>query len=164
VPRRARARGITFDDDLVEHMRVAAPRLRAHGLPTTLFLCGASLERPHPFWWKGLELARERGPDPAALLPAELGAAPGEPLEALAAQRKDFDPALRPAGRGGARGRARAARRSPGAEESRALAREVDVGVHMLRHPYLPRLDDAALERGLEEGRAALEAPTGRPL
>lgn len=115
----ARCRGgrvpvvITFDEDLVEHMRVAAPRLRAQGLPATLFLCGASLERPHRFWWDGL-LARGRGLDPAALLPAELGTAPGEPLEALAAQRNDSDPALRRARRGGARGRALAARRSSG--------------------------------------------------
>jgi peptidoglycan/xylan/chitin deacetylase (PgdA/CDA1 family) len=156
---------ITFDDDLPEHATVAAPRLRARGLPATFFLCGASLERPHVFWWELLELARARGLDPAALLPAELGVAAGAPLPEVADRLKWAAP--------GERARAEealAAALAPvevpvlGPGGSRELAGAFDIGFHTLRHPFLPRLDDEGLERALRDGRDALAALAGRPL
>lgn len=52
----ARAAAITFDDGYACNALVAAPILRAHGLPATFFLTTGALGTDREFWWD--ELAR----------------------------------------------------------------------------------------------------------
>ena len=54
LPRRAAA--ITFDDGYACNAQVAAPMLRAHGLPATFFLTTGAIGGLREFWWD--ELAR----------------------------------------------------------------------------------------------------------
>jgi peptidoglycan/xylan/chitin deacetylase (PgdA/CDA1 family) len=156
---------ITFDDDLPEHLRVVAPRLRTAGLPGTFFLCGASLAAPKMFWWERMERAVDRGLDVEALLRAELQAPSGGGMEQLADQIKRSDRERRE------RVEAVLEQAVPGdrdeflgTREIDELAREFRVGFHTRAHEYLPALDDARLASALREGRAELEAATGQRL
>jgi peptidoglycan/xylan/chitin deacetylase (PgdA/CDA1 family) len=46
---------LTFDDDLSSHRQVGLELLPDAGAPATFFLCGATLDGPHLFWWQRLE-------------------------------------------------------------------------------------------------------------
>src|SRR4051812_20049858 len=52
---------VTFDDDLRSHVEIAAPELRAAGVPAAFFLTGATLEGPAEFWWGPVQRAADRG-------------------------------------------------------------------------------------------------------
>src|SRR4051794_31257605 len=52
---------LTFDDDLRSHVDVAAPELRAAGVPAAFFLTGASFDGPAEFWWGPVQRAADRG-------------------------------------------------------------------------------------------------------
>src|SRR3954468_16448093 len=52
---------VTFDDDLRSHVAIAAPELRAAGVPAAFFLTGASLDTPSEFWWGPVQRAADRG-------------------------------------------------------------------------------------------------------
>ena len=154
---------ITFDDDLPEHLRVVAPRLRAAGLHSTFFLCGASLAAPKMFWWERLERAIDHGLDVQALLMPELEAASAGGAGELAdvIKRSDWE----------RRQRVEAVLEHAvpgdpgeflGAREIEELARDFQVGFHTRGHEYLPALDDARLASALREGRAELEVAAGQ--
>src|SRR4051812_20235585 len=61
---------MTFDDDLRSHIEVAAPELRAAGVPAAFFLTGATLDGPKEFWWGPVQRAADGG-----LLNGDAGAA-----------------------------------------------------------------------------------------
>jgi hypothetical protein len=46
---------LTFDDDLRSHIDIVGPALQRAGLPAAFFLCGASLDASHSFWWEDLQ-------------------------------------------------------------------------------------------------------------
>jgi peptidoglycan/xylan/chitin deacetylase (PgdA/CDA1 family) len=140
---------ITFDDDLQSHLVYAAPALRRLGLTATFFLTGASLDAPHPFWWERLQTAVDRGLD--------IG---GEDIHRRAAAVE----AMRP------EDRRRFSEHLPGDVPDRGLDRKAvralvesgfTIGFHTVAHDRLPDLDDAALERAFQDGRAELEAVAG---
>lgn len=164
---RSRRRGeryplaVTFDDDLASHVSTAMPALERLGVPATFFLCGASLEQPHAFWWERLERAVELGVD---LAPVSGEAATPH---ALALRIEEASP----------QERAETARRlgelvgddppSSGlrADGVRALAGAgFEIGFHTLRHDRLPPLSDDELAAALTDGRSALEEAAGRRL
>ena len=162
---------ITFDDDLPSHAARAMPILSELGAPATFFLNGASLERPHAFWWERLQrLVDERGLERGAMPPAlrslvREGSCPSVvaiagAIEDLAADRRD---AL-------AREMAEALGPDPPdsglrREEVGALSRAgFEIGFHTLAHPKLTPLSDADLDTAMRQGRAELEAAAGGPL
>jgi peptidoglycan/xylan/chitin deacetylase (PgdA/CDA1 family) len=156
---------ITFDDDLPEHVHIAAPRLRAAELPATFFLCGASLGGPTMFWWERLERAVAAGVDVGALVTAEVPAVTVAGTGELAEQIKRASPERRE------RMAAILRQVSPedpdevlGRREVAELGRHFTIGFHTRAHEYLPTLDDEALARALREGRDELEAAAGQPL
>jgi len=158
---RSRARGsrfpvaLTFDDDLPSHVTLALPALRARGTPATFFLCGASLDEPHSFWWERLQRALDAGRVDA---PRGVRALARE-VEALSPPERDryADELVERAGAD-----------PPGAglrrEQVRELAAGAAVGFHTVRHHPLPALDDDALDDALATGRRELEEAAGAPL
>jgi peptidoglycan/xylan/chitin deacetylase (PgdA/CDA1 family) len=165
---------ITFDDDLSSHAEVAAPLLRRRGAPATFFLCGASIERPHRFWWELLQATVDRGLAERELfaeveppnLAERLAADPGAVHElALAIQ-------LMPApSRAAIVSRMETALGPPAPDAGlredalRALADGgFEIGFHTRDHEFLPPLTDAELARALSDGREPLERIVGEPL
>lgn len=149
---------LTFDDDLVSHGRLAAPILERAGATATFFLCGASLDRPHAFWWERLQRAVDGGLD----LPVE-----GRDIHEVAERVESMSPEER-----NQVGEWLARRLGPDPEDSGLRSEQVrelvergfDVGFHTLRHDRLPGLDDRALVRAMTEGREGLEHAAARPL
>ena len=153
---------ITFDDDLASHTDVAAPILGAERAPATFFVSGASLERPHRFWWERLQAAVDAGLDLSPLGFAadrginelgrriqELPAGEREELEARLAELLGPDPP-----ESGLR-----------AEGVRRLASSgFEIGFHTRRHDLLPPLRDEELGRAMRAGLPELERAVGRPL
>src|SRR4051812_28793914 len=52
---------MTFDDDLRSHIEIAAPELRAAGVPAAFFLTGSTLDGPKEFWWGPVQRAVDQG-------------------------------------------------------------------------------------------------------
>jgi peptidoglycan/xylan/chitin deacetylase (PgdA/CDA1 family) len=149
---------VTLDDDLGSHVSRAAPILRRVGVPATFFLSGASLDRPHAFWWQRLQRAVSDG----LAVPVE-----GRDVHEIAERIEEMSP----------EGRSHveawlAEHVAADADESgirglqvRELAEEgFDIGFHTLGHERLTGLDDDALSRALSRGRERLEEAAGRPL
>ncbi len=154
---------ITFDDDLRCHLERAAPVLHAHRLPATFFLTGASLTGPHAFWWQRLERALQLDADvsPPAGVPAGLEApALIDAVGRLSPAELDAwcDSSLARFANSPSDGGLRAA------DVGALLAHGLEIGFHTRRHHPLTKLDDAALASAMRDGRAELEAATGRPL
>ncbi len=149
---------ITFDDDLGSHVRLAAPLLQRLGAPATFFLCGASLDEPHAFWWERLQRAFDAGvPLPvegqgiyeiAGRVEAMSVEERGGVEEWLVARTADMPKD------GGLRSK----------DVSELVEAGLDLGFHTLRHHRLTGLDDDALRRALTEGRRELEQAAGKPL
>jgi peptidoglycan/xylan/chitin deacetylase (PgdA/CDA1 family) len=157
---------VTFDDDLASHAQLAAPELRALGLPASFFLCGASLDGPFCFWWE--RLARlPAGAATGEWLDRAVGRGAGESLDAASAAIERLSPADRDAVASALLERAGPDPPDAGMRvgDVRALAQDgFELGFHTLRHHPLTGLDDAALATALEEGRDRLAAAGGRPL
>jgi peptidoglycan/xylan/chitin deacetylase (PgdA/CDA1 family) len=174
---RSRRRGdrfpvaITFDDDLAGHVRDALPALRRAGLSATFFLTGASLDRPHSFWWEDLQRAiDEKLMAPDGLPHVDAAAALQRSARAILdlagaivrlppEQRDEVAVALReavgpPSADNGLR-----------SHDVRALVDAgCTVGFHTLRHDPLPGLSDTELEQALRDGREALAAAAAAPV
>jgi peptidoglycan/xylan/chitin deacetylase (PgdA/CDA1 family) len=158
---------VTFDDDLPSHVRIAMPILRRLGIPATFFVCGASLDRPHGFWWERLQLAYDRdGPEAVGrLLPSSVhggGATPtireaARAIEALPTAEKEeiSERLLRQIGADPPDSGLRAA-------DLRALAENgFEIGFHTRSHPMLPNLAGDELDAALTGGRQPIEAIVG---
>ena len=161
---------ITFDDDTRTHVEHAAPVLRSLGVPGTVFLSGASLDRPYAFWWERLQAVIDDRLPVAAIaerLDLPCGDSPPMDVHALGGIIERLPAAARaavsarlgelagpdPSGAGLRAGDVR-----------RLVELGVEVGFHTRDHDVLTRLDDDALARALTVGRPELEAAVGRPL
>jgi peptidoglycan/xylan/chitin deacetylase (PgdA/CDA1 family) len=156
---------VTFDDDLSSHLELAAPALARHGMAATFFLCGASLERPAPFWWERVQHLADAGrldeaeralPEPRSgglhALAKVVEELPAPERDAFASRLAALEDAAPPDGglRAGA--------------VSALVAKGFSIGFHTRRHDRLPPLDDAALAAALSDGRAELEGAAGGPI
>jgi peptidoglycan/xylan/chitin deacetylase (PgdA/CDA1 family) len=179
---RARSVVVTFDDGYADFCTTALPMLRAHGVPTTLFVTTGTLGGGAEFWWDELERTLLVPPT----LPGTLSIAIG--TEAFSWHAGDGDRrALYHAlhqrlGRlgGTARARAladlrawaavddrcRATHRPLTAAELAAVAREPDVqlGAHTVSHSYLGALAGDEQAREIEDSKRSLEAIAGRSI
>jgi peptidoglycan/xylan/chitin deacetylase (PgdA/CDA1 family) len=164
---------LTFDDDLTSHVDAALPVLTRLGLPAGFFLCGASLERQHSFWWEDLQRAVDDGApallDVAAPPEGDLRAALARERGALRAFARVLE-CVSPTERSRVASELRrvvgppVGRSLDGADIRALAAAGFEIGFHTLRHEPLPTLDDAQLARALEDGRAQLEHVVGRPV
>jgi peptidoglycan/xylan/chitin deacetylase (PgdA/CDA1 family) len=162
---------ITFDDDLPSHAATAMPILRRLGAPATFFVSGTSLHAPYAFWWQRLQLAADRGAIDVGELARELPAPP--PGEAstdvlgAAARIRWMAPDRRAAVEEMLLRRIGSDPPDAGMRlaDLRALIEAgFEIGFHTARHHPLTVLDDDALARALEDGRAELESHVGRHL
>jgi len=173
---RARRRGrrfpvaITFDDDHPSYTRVTLPILRRQGATATFFLSGASLDGPFRFWFEQLQALVDDGAGDELLDALGLRQQVPQGPYALVHRISETVQSLPPAERAPVVERLRAlAGPDPDTSgmrraEVEALAAEpVEIGFHTLRHEPLATLDDGELAHELSEGRAELEALTGRP-
>ena len=170
---------LTFDDGYRDNVAHAAPVLRRHGAPWTLFVTADFADGRGRLWWVELERAvarldRVRIPvGPGSLdLPART---PQEKARAFEALYRSL--------RAGPEARllatiaalCREAGLAPGAAAAelcldwdglRALAQDpaVTFGAHTLSHPMLAKHDAGTAAREIAEGRARLEAELGRPV
>jgi peptidoglycan/xylan/chitin deacetylase (PgdA/CDA1 family) len=142
---------VTFDDDDPSHVRYALPILRELGIPATFFLSGRALHGLGPYWWALLEQSVEEiGLEATSRL---LGHSRGSVKELARACRhagtvKELSPKLTPP--------------VMEADDVRTLAQAgMTIGFHTVRHPALPVLNDADLDRALTEGRDALASAAG---
>ena len=136
---------LTFDDDLACHQQVGLELLRPAGAHGTFFLCGATLDGPHRFWWE-------------RLAPSEHAHDTAERVKAMTrADRRAFAERLE--------------REAPFEREEAGLRGDAvraladaghEIGFHTLEHDPLPSLDDRELESALTDGRAGLEQAAGR--
>ena len=165
---------LTFDDDLASHAVGAAPILRRLSAPAAFFVCGASLDAPHLFWWEDLQEAIDRRLVASAdlpVLPPDLVEAALGRSERAAARLATAVEELTPSAREDVAQTLRAHTGPPPGDAGlratavRALVDEgFELGFHTLRHDRLPPLDDDALAAALEDGRGRLEAAAGRAL
>ena len=144
---------ITFDDDEPSHLKYALPVLQSLDVPATIFLSGRALHGLEPPWWIVLQAEIERsGIERTSRTLCVSARTPGE-LATLVERNQLAELVLRsfdPASSG--------AQLQPDELSALAAARCVTVGFHTLSHPVLTELDDAAVARELQAGRAALQA------
>jgi peptidoglycan/xylan/chitin deacetylase (PgdA/CDA1 family) len=158
---------VTFDDDLPSHARAAMPTLRRRGAPATFFVCGASLDRPHRFWWQVVQAAFDGGEERTVrrLVEERCGRLPGDdtiaPIRRLAAAIEGLPPADREAVIEQLEPLAGPPPGDTGmpATDVRVLAENgFEIGFHSLRHDRLTSLDEDDLSRRLRDGLERLEA------
>ena len=163
---------MTFDDGYRDNLVHAAPVLRRHGTPWTLFVTSDFAEGRGRLWWieleeavrrldrvtaAGLDLPARDEPEKSAAfaaLYARLRAGPEEVLlEAIAGLARDA--ALD--------GDALVRDLCMGWDEIAGLARDgVAIGAHTVSHPMLAKHGADRARREIGEGRARIEARLGR--
>ena len=163
---------ITFDDDLANHARVAAPILAQFGFPATFFLCGRTLDGPSTLWPQDLQAVLDHSDDGLAEVQARLAKDwPWARQDARLVDLIQTIEALPPADRDAVAARLREmAGPTPideglSAEAVARLARQgFEIGFHTFDHYALQTLDDRELERAMTEGRGRLAEAAGSPL
>ncbi len=140
-----RAVAITFDDGYANNLAVAAPLLRARGLPATFFVTTGFLDGTHQPWWYRVR---------AACLPAEAIRREAA-LKDLPAAQREVELAKLPATGPG-----------PYAFLDWAAARELvrqgfTVGPHTLTHPALARETPDVQRREIMESVRRVAEETG---
>ena len=165
---------VTFDDDLPSHARTAMPALRRQGAPATFFLCGASLDGPHRFWWETLQAAFDRDKAGAVrrVVEQRYRRLPGADAVPLIRRLAAAIEQLRPADRESVTAELESLAGPPpqdagmSAADVQALAEEgFEIGFHTLRHHRLTALEDDELPDALREGLERLERAIGsRPV
>lgn len=164
---------LTFDDDLPSHSNLAMPILRRLGAPATFFLCGASLDGPHRFWWERVQCAFDRG-EGAGVRDIVGRHSTGEAtqdasvtihqLAALVERLPPIDQDAVSAELEALVGPDPADAGMRAADVIRLSGAGFEIGFHTLRHRQLPSLDDAELARAMREGRDRLSSVAAREL
>ncbi|TGD94701.1 polysaccharide deacetylase family protein [Methylobacterium nonmethylotrophicum] len=166
---------LTFDDGYRDNLEHAAPVLRRHGAPWTLFVTHDFADGTGRLWWIELERAigaldRVRLPEVGLDLPAgdaaEKSAAFAQAYRALRAGPEATLRAatLRLCAEAGIAVETIARELCLSAGDLRDLARDeaVTLAAHTLSHPMLAKHDAATARREIVEGRTRLAALLGR--
>jgi peptidoglycan/xylan/chitin deacetylase (PgdA/CDA1 family) len=170
---------LTFDDGYRDNVEHAAPVLRRHGAPWTLFVTTEFAEGRGRLWWLELEQAIARFDRVSLDLDGEVLDLPSR---SAAEKRSAFETVywrLRAGPEDVLRERIGRLAESAGVvsdelvrslclgwDEIAALAGEPDVtiGAHTLTHPMLAKHDEATARREMADGRAIIERRLGRPV
>ena len=147
---------LTSDDAWSGHVDDSLPALAQAGAVATFFLNGASLERPHAFWFDVLQRAYDRG----------LLGPPGT-IHSEAARIQELSSARRRETVQGLLARMQSAPPATGlssADVRRLADAGHEIAFHTREHETLTTLDDGELDRALSDGRDELERAAGRRL
>jgi peptidoglycan/xylan/chitin deacetylase (PgdA/CDA1 family) len=145
---------LTFDDGDRSVFKVAAPLLRARGVPAVAYVVAGLVDTDLPFWWSEVEELSAQGASPKR--------SPSE----LVRQLKRLPDSDRRAVLEGMRSQAGTVVRMPQltSEELRTLERDgVEIGNHSLTHPCLDKCDDEAIRREVVEAHESLAGALGHP-
>ena len=185
VPSRLAAPGakpfaaLTFDDGYRDNVQHAAPVLRRHAAPWTLFVTTDFVEGRGRLWWLELERAIARlervgltvggeALDLPSRTAAEKRKLSRQSIGACAPGRKTFCSPPSPGWRRARGGVPEEMVRSLclGWDEIAELARDpaVAVGAHTVTHPMLAKHDEARARREIADSKAIVEAKLGRPV
>ncbi len=174
---------VTFDDGYADLASEVAPRLRAAGIPATMFVVSGAIDRDREFWWDALVralLGPERGSGTLKLQIVnrvhhwELeddGQRVGVHRQVWATLR-DRPPTERDElaeeilAWAGLPPDARDTHRTLRSEELERLATDdlIEIGAHTANHPRLAALAPECQQHEIEDGRSALEALISRPV
>ncbi|MGX6450004.1 polysaccharide deacetylase family protein, partial [Patulibacter sp. S7RM1-6] len=152
---------LTFDDGYRDTAEVAWPRLRARGLPATLFLATGFLDHPRLAWWDELAwMGRHGGWDEAriARLCGAYAALPADRAPAL------LDEVAVRTGTGRAPAAAADGVWMTWAQAARLRDEGMAIGGHTVAHPVLSRVDDATLAGEVAGCAATLRDRLGVPM
>ena len=138
---------VTFDDGYEGFFRFALPVLRSLDVPSTVFIVADASERTLPYWWDHPTLVQRASPERrqqwltgaqglgSAILEMEgLRSPDGLPGELLPASWETI---------------------------RRSLGPDLGIGAHTSRHPALPTLSAAEIQRELELGADRIEQRLG---
>lgn len=170
---------LAFDDGYRDNVEHAAPVLRRHRAPWTMFVTTEFAERRGRLWWLELEQAVARL-DRVSLdlngerldLPSRTAAEKRDAFEAIYWRlRAGPEDTLRErigrlAEEAGVASSELVRDLCLGWDEIAALARDPDVtiGAHTISHPMLAKHDEAAARREMAEGKRIIEERLGRPV
>jgi peptidoglycan/xylan/chitin deacetylase (PgdA/CDA1 family) len=165
----ARALCISFDDGYADNAELALPVLARLGLPATFFIATAYLDGGQMWNDDVIDHVRQAPAGPLDFSPVGCAALPGftmaqkrQAIEQVLMRLKYLPLAER---------RMMAARLAPprrrplmmtSDQVRQLLAAGMDVGAHTHRHPILAAMPDADAYADIAEGKAALEAISGR--
>ncbi len=174
---------VTFDDGYADLASEVAPRLRAAGVPATMFLVSGAIDRDREFWWDALAralLGPERGLGSLRLQIAgrthhwELAddAQRAGVHRRVWARLRDRPPTERDhlteevLAWAGLPPQARETHRTLRSAELDRLARDdlIEIGAHTANHPRLAALSPECQQREIEASRSALEDFVSRPV
>ncbi|MFM1987612.1 MAG: hypothetical protein RJA99_569 [Pseudomonadota bacterium] len=175
---------ITFDDGYLDNLRVAAPILRAVGVPASFYVTVGGLDTPPPFWWDRVTHAVRTGARRTPLSSAELelpgqtrswSTAPmsrGALVESLLAELWRLPEHAVPKAVSAIE-RALCADPAPGPtlpsrmdrDQVRALhAQGFEIGAHSVEHVNLCLRDPVGMRAEMLESRAELERTLAAPV
>jgi peptidoglycan/xylan/chitin deacetylase (PgdA/CDA1 family) len=143
---------ITFDDDLLSHVTIAAPSLRELGVAATFFVAAHGESRPIAYWWETVQEAFRQGVGVTSAASATTDLATvARSVQQLAPHERDvliaeLGSQVRISGRDG------------GLDERdvATLAADATIGFHTRGHYVLTKLQADELERELVRGLSDL--------
>lgn len=165
----ARALSITFDDGYADNAELALPVLRRHGLHATFFIATAYLDGGRMWNDDVIEYVRQAAAGRLDFSMVGCGSLPGfthaqkrQAIDQVLTQLKYLPFASRQMmARRLAPPRRQALMMTPDQIRD-LLAAGMELGAHTHRHPILAAMPDDAALADIAEGKAALEAITGR--
>lgn len=175
---------VTFDDGYADLCSEVAPRLRAAGVPATMYIVSAAIDRDREFWWDALARALLGPESPSGTLRLEVaGRTHRWELTATDGQRsgvhrqvwvalRDRPPAERDRlveevlAWAGLPTTARESHRTLRSAELAQLGADdlIEIGAHTTNHSRLAALTPEVQQREIADSRSALEDFLSRPV
>jgi peptidoglycan/xylan/chitin deacetylase (PgdA/CDA1 family) len=166
---------LTFDDGYRDNVEVALPVLQEHGLPATFFVATGFLNGQVMWNDRLLHIIRHWPMEPIDL---RSWGVPLVPMTTQSERQKAHSILFRWLRRIGLEGREEMLERLEGnlppsplsplmmtdSDVTDLAAAGMEVGCHTASHPILTRVDDATVQREIEESRACLERLVGTPI